>query len=241
MLIEKNLVSVIIPVYNGEKFVLDALQTIYDQKYKPLEIIIVDDGSTDKTAEKVPTTDKNIKYIYQENAGPSSARNKGLTMAKGEFVVFLDIDDLWMKDRLKKYVSFLLEHSEIDVVMGQIQCFCLSDNKEGKYEKYLEPFVSFNIGAALFRKSVFKKVGIFDEKLRFGEDTDWFMRAREKNIGIKVFQEISLLHRFHESNMTKGKNMKELNVFKVLKMSIHRRKKQGKGNAQSLEPVVTRE
>ncbi len=90
-------VSVIIPVYNGDAYLLDAVDSIQRQHYKPLEIIIIDDGSTDSTAEIAADLRGDVRYVYQPNSGPSAARNKGLRMARGEVIGFLDVDDLWCR------------------------------------------------------------------------------------------------------------------------------------------------
>ena len=98
----KYFISSIIPVYNGEKFLAPAIESIIKQSYSPIEIIIIDDGSTDATAEVVKNfKDQNIIYIYQPNSGAPVARNKGLSMAKGNIISFLDADDLWPIDKLK--------------------------------------------------------------------------------------------------------------------------------------------
>ncbi len=101
------MVSAIIPVYNGEAFLADAVKSILKQNYQPLEIIIVDDGSTDSTAQVGARFGDAVRYHYQSNAGPPAARNKGLQMARGNVITFLDVDDLWRNDKLQLQISHL--------------------------------------------------------------------------------------------------------------------------------------
>ena len=105
----KPLVSVIVPVYNGEDFLVDALASIRQQDYCPLEIVIVNDGSTDGTVELAATLGQDINWIQQQNNGPSAARNAGLATARGEFIAFLDADDLWPPGKLQAQVELLLQ------------------------------------------------------------------------------------------------------------------------------------
>ena len=96
---EKPLVSVIMPVYNGAAFLTGAIDNIRRQNYEPLEIIIVDDGSTDSTGQIVASFGSDIRYVYQANQGPAAARNHGLRLATGDLIAFLDVDDLWAENR----------------------------------------------------------------------------------------------------------------------------------------------
>ena len=96
MSIDLPLVSVIVPAYNRAGFILDALASAYDQDYSPMEVVVVDDGSTDDTRDVVESFECPVRYVYQEHAGVSPARNRGLAEAKGELIAFLDSDDVWM-------------------------------------------------------------------------------------------------------------------------------------------------
>ena len=125
-------------------------------------------------------------------------------------------------------VDEMLRNPEMDVIRGYAQL--TEYNKEsGCYEYVGNPKESFPhyIGAAIYRKSTFEKVGLFDPHLRFGEDADWFLRAHEMKLNIKRLEETSLFVRRHEGNMTEGKNLVELNLLKVSKRLIDRRRKQG--------------
>lgn len=225
---EQFFVSVIIPVYNGEAFLAEAIQTVQNQGYYPLEIIVVDDGSTDKTAEVADKFKEDIHYTYQPNMGPSAARNMGLRMAKGNVIALLDVDDLWPDNKLELQINFLIDNPSVEIVNGQVQFMQLLNYAKDKssYKPIYEPHAAFNLGSAIFRKSVFDKAGFFDDSLRYGEDVDWLMRAWEINVSMVVLEQVTLFYRKHHHNMTFGKNAYDLNFIKAFKKSLDRRRKQ---------------
>ena len=216
-------VSIVLPVFNGERFIREAVESIMSQGYPSLEIIIVDDGSTDKTKDIIEQLPVEVRYFKQDNGGPAAARNKGIREATGEFIAFIDVDDLWPKNNLHMLVKELSQNKDIDVVHGYGQLAHYNDISH-EYEYSGNPAESFPyyIGAALYRRSVFTEVGLFDPTLLFGEDTDWFMRARELKVNIKRLEDVTLIVRRHGKNMTCAKNMVELNHLRVFKKSLDR-------------------
>jgi glycosyltransferase involved in cell wall biosynthesis len=220
------LVSVIIPVFNGERFLREAVESVLAQKYAPLEIIIVDDGSTDSTATVARSLPETVRYLYQANKGPAAARNRGIEHAQGNLIAFADADDLWPAAKLELQLPYLIKDPAIEIVMGRIQQVLLSRSVNGQTqaEEFAEPAFSVNLGSAVIRKSVFERVGLFDESMRYSEDVDWFMRARENGAAIVTIDAVTLLYRQHEENMTRGKSTSELNVLKALKRSLDRRR-----------------
>jgi hypothetical protein len=226
---ERPLVSVIIPVFNGENFIREAIENVLSQKYPALEIIIINDGSTDGTETIIKQLPIDIRYFTQDNSGPSATRNKGIRDASGEFITFLDADDLWPENNLNIMVDEMLRNPDMEVIRGYAQLMEIN-KASGCYDYVGNPKESFPhyIGAAIYRKSAFEKVGLFDPALRFGEDTDWFLRAGEMKLNIKRLEETSLYVRRHEGNMTEGKTLLELNALKVFRKSLERRRMQGK-------------
>ena len=219
---EKPLISVIIPVYNGEKYISEAIENILRQEYPVLEIIVVDDGSTDKTAEVVNNLSVDVRYFSQQNAGPSAARNKGIKEASGKYIAFLDVDDLWPENNLNVLAEKLEKEKGSDVVRGYSQLF-KDDSKGGKdYLGNPEESYRYYIGAGLYRRDVFNKVGLFDWRLIYGEDTDWYNRAKELRITIEWLDEVTLYVRRHGENMTEGKNILELNRLNTFKKILDR-------------------
>lgn len=224
---EPILISVVIPAYNAAAFLPAAVENVRRQNQPLLEIIVVDDGSQDDSANVASSL--KVRYFRQENSGPAAARNAGLTEARGEFIAFLDADDLWPEGSLQARVDCLQSNPNIEIALGKVRCLrevAPTENTDAAEPatELSEPFVSFNIGAALYRKSVFEKIGAFDPALRFGEDTDWFMRAREAGVGLLVLSETTLHYRLHEGGMTHGKSAADLNMVRVLKKSLDRRR-----------------
>jgi glycosyltransferase involved in cell wall biosynthesis len=220
-------VSVIIPVFNGEKFLAEAIESVLEQNYEPLEIIVVDDGSTDRTREVADRFKKNIKYVYQKNKKVSSARNKGIALSKGDIIGFIDHDDRWVKGRLNTHLSYLAKDPSLELVIGRVQRFYLlnegDEPKNYKYEYLNESFLTPSVGAATFRKSVFDKVGLFDEDISMVEDIDWSMRARGQNIRSIVLNQCSLRYLRHQGNMTNNEELLYRSLAGALKKSLNRR------------------
>lgn len=219
-------ISVIMPVHNGASFLNEALESIVSQEYSPLEVIVVDDGSTD-TTKKVFEGFSNLtkQYVFQERRGPAAARNRGLQLAQGDVIAFLDADDLWPDNKIKSQLAILNSDSRLEAVYGRVQ-FMLVSGAGNDFKELGEPSIGVNLGSALFRKSVFEKFGFFDEALASSEDVDWFMRLKESGIPIKVTQETGLLYRIHPDNMTRDKSNREAYFIKAIKKSIDRRKQE---------------
>ena len=180
-------VSVIIPTFNRAQYIAAAIESVLNQTYKDFEIIVVDDGSNDNTREVLEAFMNRIKYIYKKNAGTASARNVGIKNAQGEYIAFLDSDDLFLPKKLEIQVPILDKHPEIGFVYsdsfyfkGKSRCSVLMrsirPSSDGRILNRL--FMNTNIipGSLLFRKVCFEKVGLFDESLQFNEDTDMLFR-----------------------------------------------------------------
>ena len=231
-----SLISIIIPVYNCEKYIDDAIESILSQDYSQLEIIVVDDGSTDNSAKIIKSyNNPKIKYLYQENLGPAAARNKGIKFASGDFIAFLDADDLWPENKLIQQLKEFMNNDELNISMGKIKYVELPDATRNN-RMLLDPDDTFkyvNLGAGLFKKDVFDKVGYFDEKFMFWEDLDWFLRAYEKNVSLKFIESVVLLYRVHSDNMSNNSNEVEFFLDKVLRNSIKRRKRNKIGLTKS--------
>jgi len=216
------LISVIVPVYNGEKFIREAIENILSQNYPALEIIMVDDGSTDNSKTIIDNLEVDLRYFHQDNDGPAAARNRAIKDVSGEYIAFLDVDDIWPENNLKLLLEEIENDPDLEVVRGHAQLFKF--NKKGEKEFLGNPDESFPnyIGAGLYRKSAFSKVGLFDSDLIFGEDEDWYTRAAEEKLNMKRLDEITLFVRRHGGNMTEGKSLVELNALKVFKKALDR-------------------
>lgn len=201
------MISIIIPVHNGKAFLESALASIRAQQFDEREIILVDDGSTDGL-----TPPDSVRYFHQSHRGPAAARNRGIHESRGEFLAFLDVDDMWDPGHLLRLHAALLANPQAGIAQGRIRQMA-----GGKISgAYRMPY----IGSCLFRREVFEICGAFDETMRLGEDHDLMFRCWEHDI-IKVHvDEVSLIYRRHGSNTSRGGNMRS--HLMVLKRRIER-------------------
>ena len=194
-------ISVVIPVFNGARFLADAIDSALGQDGVSVEVIVVDDGSTDATARVAAGYGERITYLRQPNRGPSAARNSGIARARGDFLAFLDSDDVWPPRNLFTLLAAMT--AGVDIVLGQIQ----EQRFEAEQQAWVasrKPTFSLSLCAMLVRREAVARVGPLDETIRIGEDKDWFYRAKEAGQHIVYLAEhIALYHRRHETNMTR--------------------------------------
>jgi hypothetical protein len=226
------LMSVIVTVYNGADFLESALNCILNQDYDPLEIVIVDDGSTDQTAalaeEWVRNNPEQIQLIRRSNGGIAAARNTGLQVARGDYIAILDVDDLWLPGTLKAFGDALSCYPRASVIEGYIRRIWLPDAPSGpRYERDFVPYLAMNMGSMFFRRSVFEIIGLFDEHRTQNEDTDLHLRIREAGLQIWVLERLALIYRMHERNVTHGWDLRQADFFNVLHNSLQRRRLRG--------------
>ena len=160
-------VSVVIPVYNGESFLLEAIGSVRRQGHSPLEIIVVDDGSTDRSAGIATGLGDAVRYVRQDNMGAAGARNRGIRMATGAVIAFLDADDVWSEHKLALQLAHLRADPSLELVRGYTQRIRLAarDNGESVWEEYDQPWAALSLGSAVMRRAAFEKVGYLDETL----------------------------------------------------------------------------
>jgi GT2 family glycosyltransferase len=231
------LISVIIPVHNGAHFLPEAIASVLAQDYPAFEIIVVDDGSTDDIESVIAALPTDVRFLKQVQAGPAAARNTGIRDASGELIAFLDVDDLWPSNNLHVLVEALNEHPDDGVVHGYGQLMA-GDGKDGPYDFVGNPHEAFPfyLGAGLYRKSVFEKIGLFDGALVFGEDTDWYGRAQESGTGVLRLPLVTLLVRRHGQNMTSNKSTKDLMALRLFKKKLERKRAQDRNAATRPAP-----
>jgi glycosyltransferase involved in cell wall biosynthesis len=214
-------VSVIIPTYNHKKFISEAIQSVLDQTFRDFELIIIDDGSTDGTANVVNSfSDGRIKYVYQSNCGRSYARNRALNIASGRYITFLDSDDLYLPDKLQLQVDFLDTHPEFGMVYTSAYCMdeagiLLNDSYmatvSGQIYKDIAFYVpvTITLPTVMARREVFDKVGGFDEKMERFEDTDMWRRiAKEYLVG--AIPDFTCKLRTHSDNALSGQDPRKI-------------------------------
>jgi glycosyltransferase involved in cell wall biosynthesis len=229
---KNNLVSVIIPVYNCERYLAEAIESVLAQTYRPIEVIVVDDGSTDSSGD-IARSYKELHYIYQPNQGVAVARNAGLAATDGEFIAFLDADDLWLPNKLRVQVDYLLEHPHIGYTIGRLQNFLDPGiNLLPRVRKSLLERDQIGLMTLVVRKTVFTQIGGFDPSYRVGSDFEWFIRAKDADIPMAILPEILLYRRIHDSNLSSQTQACYGGLLRMFKASINRQRKERSGQTQ---------
>jgi glycosyltransferase involved in cell wall biosynthesis len=230
---KSRLVSAVVPVFNGERYIGAALDSIFSQTYQMIEVFVVDDGSTDNTLSVLKSYHGKIQLIRQENSGPAAARNRGVEACNGEYIAFLDADDLWEREKVESQVREMLENPELEAVLGMVREFSLSDSSA--HSKANEPvrtgsLPGFLPSTLLIRRESFQRIGPFDSSYPVGEFIEWFSRAKTAGLRWKMLESVVLNRRVHESNLgiLKRPDYRQ-NYLKLLKEHLSRiREKNGK-------------
>ncbi len=224
-------VSVIIPTHNRAPLLREAMASVLHQTYAPREILIVDDGSTDQTREIVRALGDAAQYFFQTNRGPAAARNMGIQKARGDVVAFLDDDDLWVPEALEWRIARLMDTRAppAQIVLGLTQRVNMTD-----LEPVFSPWAARVFGSAVMRREVFTQIGLLDEELQYGEDGDWFLRAREQEISLVFVPQVVMLYRIHAQSLMSDTRRAKWYMLQVVKKSLARRTDVGTGNVQLL-------
>lgn len=229
---DQPLVSVIIPVKNGERFLAQAINSVLEQDYRPLEIVVVDGQSTDDTA-RIAQSFELVRYIYQSGElGLGRARNLGIKAARGELIAFINCDDLWAPNKLGAQVDYLARHPEIQYTITRAKFFLepgCAIPPGFRSELFEGDYVALMPEALVARKSVFDVIGRFDLQLTICDDADWFARAKDKNVTMAVIPEVLVFRRIHDTNLaclTSSAPVLNSEILKMLKRSINRKRSQ---------------
>jgi glycosyltransferase involved in cell wall biosynthesis len=250
-------ISVVIPAYNAAKFIVRAIDSVLAQSRRPDEVIVVDDGSTDETADKIKKFGSQIRYIYQENAGAGVARNTGIEAAGGEWIAFLDADDEWLPERLGRQCGLLGRNEHLVWVGANFyRCLCDENRRRAdvtpdrlkkvlKSKEYFDDFFTTSLphgcgwtGTMLIKKEILQEAGMFRAGLNIAEDTDlWFRIAcRRPRIGY-VAEPLAVYHmNTAASLMQRHKELKFQSELVTGQMEFAA----GQGRLEAFEPCVAR-
>jgi glycosyltransferase involved in cell wall biosynthesis len=239
------LVSVIIPTFNRELFLPEALASVYAQNSAPLQVIVVDDGSTDNTAAVVRGWGTDLEYVYQANRGPAAARNTGIQHAKGEWVTFLDSDDVWSANGLRRQLELTETYPSARVIWGTLQIMRQHETNLALFEPCGLPVLLHSFETALIHRTLFEstQVGLLNESAFIGEDTDWFCRLFEQHVEIVVHQEVVSFYRWHQSNLIANRSAHReqamLGLLHSFARALQRRQQRGGGDLPvTLKPII---
>lgn len=233
------LVSIILPVYNGARFLRQALESATAQTYPNFEIVVMDDGSTDESAviaqsmieqSMIQQSFSKVRYFYQTNQGIAAARNRAITLAAGELLAFLDHDDVWAPNKLEVQVKYLEAHPDISLVLANERLFFTHGYSSPvwlNHKLMQSDHLGLVPGTWLLRKSVFEQVGWLDSHFRVSDDVDWFLRFLDAGFRYGVVEETLLFKRMHGDNASFQINLAVEEVIGAFRASIHRRRGSG--------------
>ena len=200
-------ISVLIPVYNGARYLSECIQSVCDQTLPAAEIIVIDDGSEDDTPKAATSWGSRIRYQRVAHGGVPYARNHGLKLVNTDVIAFIDADDVWLPGKLELQMAALHRESEPVLVFGHVQQFISSDltpEEAAELKCKAEPLPGFFGSTLLMRKIDCERAGPFDESIETGEFIEWCSRAQDTGIRPVVIPEIVCRRRLHQRNMGRG-------------------------------------
>jgi len=224
------LISVIIPVYNAEKYITQALDSVFNQTIKNIEVICINDGSKDSSLEILKTYGAKIRLLDNgQNYGIGETRNRGIAVAKGDFLAFMDADDIWEPEKLKTQILQFQKNKDLDISFSYMKCFISPElSAEAKRLRYCppDPTTGYLSGTAVIKSTSFEKVGMFNPKWKVGEFIDWFAKAKEMGLSYDITPGVFLLRRIHETNTGVAERSSRSDFVKIMKESLDRKRNQ---------------
>lgn len=223
-------VSVIIPAYNAMRYLPEAVNSVLRQTFTNFEVLIVDDGSSDQTVEWASQlTEPRVKLISQKNAGAAGARNKGIANSQGEYIAFLDADDVWEPTKLEKQVKCLDDNLSVGLVhtwiafideQGKATGNVMTTHGEGEVWKQVVEYNPVRCGStAMLRRSCFENVGVFDEAFRLSEDWEMWIRIASR-YSFALVKEPLVCYRQHPNNKSKNYQAMLQTLCKIIDKSL---------------------
>jgi len=222
------MISVVIGAFNAEEFIAEAIESVLRQSYKNFELIVVDDGSTDATRRVVESfSELGVILLCQENKGAAAARNSAVGVSKGDYLAFLDADDVWTEFKLQSQLNEFALDTSLDAVFGMVQQVFQAEWER----KIAEPIVpdtellkGLTQATMLIKRKSFDRIGPFSEERTVGEFVDWLLRANEAGINFKLMPDLYLRRRIHSTNLGIRKRSEVNDYLRILKNSIDRRR-----------------
>ncbi len=222
----RAMVSVVIPTLNGERYLGAAIDSVLGQDHRPVEIIVVDDGSTDGTA-RIARSFPEVTYLRQDHAGIGAARNLGVTRSGGGLLAFLDHDDLWEPGKLELQLRALERDPSLEAVLGHVIEFVSPDvepDEVARLRPALERAPGVNPGAMLIRRESFDRVGPFEIRWTVAEWIDWYARAQERGLRVEMLPDVVLRRRLHGRNQGIREARSRVQYVQAVKAALDRRR-----------------
>ncbi len=222
-----TLVSCVIPVFNGERFLAEAIDSVLAQTYDRVEIIVVDDGSTDATRTVAESYVPRVSYVHQCNTGPSSARNAGVQRAAGAVIAFLDSDDIWRAEKLAIQMKYFDARADLAICTAYMHNFWSADLGAERDSTDATTLIADqpNLGSTFMaRRALFEAIGLLDPSLKHRDLHEFVLRATDAGYAVQALQDVLVDRRIHDANMSRDRNSGgEFELIAIARARIARR------------------
>jgi glycosyltransferase involved in cell wall biosynthesis len=216
-------VAAIVPLFNGRRFIREAIDSILSQELKPREVIVVDDGSTDGGASLLSSYPE-ILVIRQPNGGEAAARNRGIRESNEPLIAFLDQDDVWLPCKLTLQVRALEADPSIDMVYAQHRLMIEDEARWFRPDLLGRVLTAELPGTLVIKRGVFERVGFYNEDLKRGSDVDWICRVQDARITPQLVEEVLLLRRIHNANSSIDEPLFMSGLLRTARASVQRKR-----------------
>ena len=221
-------VSVLIPAYNAGRYVSECLESVFRQTFPPAELIVINDGSTDDTLDRLLTYADRISLHNRENRGVCQTLNEAIDYASGQWVAFLDADDHWAPDKLARQVDFLQQNADLDACFGHIQQFVSPDlppDIQAGIACQNSPQPGWLKTTLLIRREAFSQTGLFNPTYKTGDFVEWFSRAKHMGLRFTMLPDLVAYRRLHRSGLA-SQTQHHHEFAHILKAHLDRRRGQ---------------
>jgi glycosyltransferase involved in cell wall biosynthesis len=239
--VTESLVSVIVPVHAGERFINAALDSVAAQTYARVETIVVDDGSPDRAAE-IAAERAGVSVLHQPRAGVAAARNAGAAAAHGELLAFLDQDDEWHPSKLELQVALLREHPEVSLVLAHMEVHLMAGTPRPSWfptEWLREPHQPGYIPSTwLVRRDMFARIGPFDTTYETACDADWLARFKDAGLAgaMRLLPDVLVRWRIHDANGSYDQDTMRRERLRMMRGTATRQRDAARGRAGISRP-----
>ena len=221
---DPSLVTVIIPFRNHERYLDAAIRSVLAQTHAPLELILVDDGSTDDSAALAQSYVPPARYLRREHGGAGAARNSGIERASGDYLAFCDVDDIWAPTKLERQMAAVSQDPTIDVVFARVTEFWAAEDAGPPLRPIRRNFPGALPSAVLVRREAFHRVGRFAEGLRVAEWVDWYARMRDTGLREAWLPDVLVARGLHRSNNSLVQSNARIEYCRILRAHLHRQR-----------------
>lgn len=229
-----KLVSIIVPVYNYEMYLAEAIRSTLDQSYSEREVIVVNDGSTDGSGEIAQGFGDAITYIHQDRGGNGAARNLGVSKSNGDYLSFLDADDRWHETKIEREVALLEADSQLDGVRSLVREFVSPelDEEERQRVRATHDVIPALMHYGTMRRTAFEKIGGFTTDLQLAVGVDFSARWADLGLPAQLLEEVLVERRLHSSNNWARESTRHTDLAMAVKASLERRRKASKARPE---------